>query len=54
MYKTIILPVVFRVCEIWSFTLREEHKFKLFEKRKPRRIFGCKREEVTMLKKIAN
>jgi hypothetical protein len=32
----IILPVVMHGCEIWSLTLREEH-----------RVFGPKRDEVT-------
>jgi hypothetical protein len=45
-YKTIILPVVFYVSEIWSLTLREEHKLMVFENRVLRRIFGPKRDEV--------
>jgi hypothetical protein len=40
-YKTIILPVV--LCEIWSLTLREEHRLRVFENRVLRRIFGPKR-----------
>jgi hypothetical protein len=43
-YKTIILPVVLYGCETWSLTLREEHRLRLFEKR---RIFGPTRDEVT-------
>jgi hypothetical protein len=35
------------VCETWSPTLREEHKLGSFEKRELRRIFGCKRQEIT-------
>jgi hypothetical protein len=46
-YKTIILPIVFYGCEIWSVTLREEHRLRMFENRVLRRIFGPKREEVT-------
>jgi hypothetical protein len=46
-YKTIILPVVLYVCEILSLTLREEHRFRAFENRVLRRIFGPKRDEVT-------
>jgi hypothetical protein len=46
-YKTIILPVVLYGCEIWSLTLREEHKLRVFENRVLRRIFGQKRDEVT-------
>jgi hypothetical protein len=46
-YKTIILSVVLYVCEIWSQTLREEHKLRLFENRVLSRIFGPKRDEVT-------
>ena len=30
-YKTIILPVVLYGCEIWSLTLREEHRLRVFE-----------------------
>jgi hypothetical protein len=45
-YKTITLPVVFYGCEMWSVTLREEHRLRVFENRVPRRIFGPKRDEV--------
>jgi hypothetical protein len=48
MYKTIILPVVLYGCETWSLTLREEHTPRLFENRMLRRIFGPKRDEVTV------
>jgi hypothetical protein len=43
-----ILPVVLYGCETWSLTLREEHRLKVFEKRVLRRIFGPKRDEVTV------
>ena len=33
--------------EIWSLTLREERKLRVFENRVLRRIFGPRREEVT-------
>jgi hypothetical protein len=46
-YKTIILPVVLYGCETWSLTLREEHRFRVFENRVLRRIFGPKTDEVT-------
>jgi hypothetical protein len=46
-YKTIILPVVLYGREIWSVTLREEHRLKVFESRVLRRIYGPKRDEVT-------
>jgi hypothetical protein len=46
-YKTIILPVDLYVCEIWSLTLREEHRLRVFGNRVVRRIFGPKRDEVT-------
>jgi hypothetical protein len=46
-YKTIILPVVLYGNETWSVTLREEHRFRVFENRVRRRIFGPKRDEVT-------
>jgi hypothetical protein len=35
----IILPSVLYWCEIWSLTLREGRKFRVFEKRVLRRIF---------------
>jgi hypothetical protein len=47
LYSTIILPVVLYGCEIWSVTLREEQRQRVFEKRVLRRIFGPKRDEVT-------
>jgi hypothetical protein len=46
-YRTIILPVVLYRCEIWSLTLRKEHRLKVFENRVLRRMFGPKRNEVT-------
>jgi hypothetical protein len=33
-------------CEIWSLTLREEHKLNVFENRVLRGIFGLKRDEI--------
>jgi predicted ABC-class ATPase len=41
-YKTVIFPVVLYGCEIWSLTLREEHRLRVL-----RRIFGPKSDEVT-------
>jgi hypothetical protein len=42
-YKTINLPVVLYACEIWSLTLREEHRLRMFENNVLRlRIFGLK------------
>jgi len=41
------LPVVLYGCEAWSFTLRKEHRLRVFENRMLRRILGPKREEVT-------
>jgi hypothetical protein len=46
-YKTIILPLRLYGYKIWSLTLREEHRLKMFENRALRRIFGPKRDEVT-------
>jgi hypothetical protein len=37
-YKTIILPVALYGYEIWSLTLREEHRLRVFENRMLRRI----------------
>ena len=42
----IILPVVLYGCEIWSLTLREEHRLRVFENRVLRRIFGPRRDGV--------
>jgi hypothetical protein len=39
-YKTIILPVVLYECEMWSLTLRDKHRLRMFGKRALRRIFG--------------
>jgi hypothetical protein len=46
-YRTIILSVVLYGCETWSFTLREERRLRVFEKRVLRRVFGPERDEVT-------
>jgi hypothetical protein len=46
-YKTIILPVVLYGCETWYFTVREEHRLKVFENRVLRTIFRHKSDEVT-------
>ena len=47
-YRTIILPVVLYGCETWSLTLREERRLRVFENRVLRRVFGPKRDEVTV------
>jgi hypothetical protein len=44
-YKTVIFPVVLYGCKTWFFTLGEEDRLRVFEKRVLRRIFGPKREE---------
>jgi hypothetical protein len=44
---TIILPVVVYLHEIWSLTLKEEHRLGVFGNRVLRRILGPKRDEVT-------
>jgi len=46
-YRTIILPVNDYGCETWLLTLREERKFRMFENRVLRGIFGPKKDEVT-------
>ena len=45
-YRTVILPVVLYGFEIWSLTLREERKLRVFENM-VLRIFGPRRDEVT-------
>jgi len=47
-YRTIMLPDVLYGCENWSLKLREEPSLRVFENRVLRRIFGPKRNEVTM------
>jgi hypothetical protein len=39
-YKSIIFPVVLCGCGTWSLTLRKEHRFRMYEDRLLRRIFG--------------
>jgi hypothetical protein len=38
--------VVLYGCEIWSLTLREESRLRVFESRVLRRMFGSERDEV--------
>ena len=45
-YRTIMFAVLYG-CETWSFTLRDECRLRVFEKRVLRRIFWPKRDEVT-------
>ena len=47
-YRNIILPVVLYGCETWWLTLREVRKLKVFENMVLRRIFGPRRDEVTV------
>jgi hypothetical protein len=47
-YGSIILPFVLYGCETWSLTLREGQGLRVFENRMRRRIFGPKRDEVTV------
>ena len=46
-YRIIILPVILYGYEIWSLTLREEGRLRVFQKRILRRIFGPRMNEVT-------
>jgi hypothetical protein len=46
-YRIKNLPVFLYGREIWSLTLREEHRLIVFENRMLRRIFGLKRDEMT-------
>jgi len=36
------------MCETWSLTLRKERRLRVFENRVLRRIFGPKRDELTV------
>ncbi|KAJ4450181.1 hypothetical protein ANN_01588, partial [Periplaneta americana] len=41
-YKTVILPVLLYGCETWTLTLREEHRFRVFENKVVRDLlFSC-------------
>ena len=54
-YRVITFPVVLYVRAVWSLTLREEHRLRVFENRVLRKIFGLKRDEVTgELRKLYN
>jgi len=47
-YRTIILTVVLYGYETWSLTLRDKRRLRVFENKVLRRIFGPKRDEVTV------
>jgi hypothetical protein len=51
---TVIFPAVLYGCKTWSLTLREEHKLRVFENGVLRRIFGPKREEDGLWRKLHN
>jgi hypothetical protein len=46
-HKTVISPVVFHGCEIWSLILKEEHILRVTENTVLKRIFGPNSEEET-------
>jgi len=48
LYRNIIFPVALYGCGTWLLTLREERRLRVFENRVLRRVFGPKREEVTV------
>jgi hypothetical protein len=45
---TIILPVVLYGCQTWSLTFREKQRLRVIENRVLRKIFGPKRDGVTV------
>ena len=47
-YRTVILPVVLYGCETWALTLQKERRLRVFENRVLRRIFGPKRDVLTV------
>jgi hypothetical protein len=53
-YGSVILPIVLYGCEIWSLTLREENRLRVFRNRVLRRVFGPKREEDGSWRKLHN
>jgi hypothetical protein len=50
----VILPVVLYGCEAWSPTWREEHRLRVSENRVLRKIFGPRREEDGLWRKLHN
>ena len=42
------MPVVLYGCETWSLTMREERRLRVFENMVLRKIFGPKRDGITM------
>ena len=46
-YKTFILICVLYGCEIWSLTLREEQRLRVFKNKVLRKISEAKRDEIT-------
>ena len=52
MYKTIILLVVLYGSEIWSLTLKEIYRLRVFENRVLRRMSGPKRDENEELRRL--
>ena len=51
-YRTKILPIVLYKHEIWSLTLREEHRQRVFENGTLKKIFGPKRKGDRVVEKI--
>jgi hypothetical protein len=45
-HRTLILPALYGR-ETWSFTLKEEHRLRVYENKVLRRIFGPNTDEVT-------
>jgi hypothetical protein len=45
-YRTTILPVVSYGCEIWSVTLKQEHRLRVLQNTVLRKIPGSRRDEV--------
>ena len=45
-YRTINFPVVFYVCQTWSFTVGKKHRLRVSENRALKQIFRPKRHEV--------
>ena len=54
-YKTIVLPIALYDCDTWSFTLREEHRLRVYANKVLRKLFEAKRDEITgQWKKLHN
>jgi len=53
-HRAIILSFALYGCETWSFTLREEHRVRVFDNRVLKRVFGPWRDETREWRRLQN